>query len=80
MAGFDETQVKQVISEQLNVDLEQVVPGANLTDDLGADSLDGVELIMALEERFSIDIPDREAVQVITVQDAILLVRRKITA
>jgi len=65
-----EDKVKKIIEEKLSVDLEEVVPEASFVDDLGADSLDLVELIMSMEEEFDIDIPDEEAEKLITVQDA----------
>lgn len=66
-----EDKVKKVIAEKLSVDLSDVVPEASLVDDLGADSLDLVELIMSMEEEFDIDIPDEEAEKLVTVKDAI---------
>ena len=63
--------VKQIISEQLGVEEAEVTPSASFTDDLGADSLDQVELVMALEENFDIEIPDEDAEKIRTVQDAI---------
>jgi len=60
-----------IIVEQLSVDKEKVVPGASFVDDLGADSLDLVELIMAMEEEFDIEIPDEDAEKIATVQNAI---------
>ena len=60
-----------IIEEQLSVDKEKVVPGASFVDDLGADSLDLVELIMAMEEEFDVEIPDDDAEKIATVQDAI---------
>lgn len=60
-----------IIVEQLSVDKEKVVPGASFVDDLGADSLDLVELIMAMEEEFDVEIPDEEAEKITTVQNAI---------
>ncbi len=64
-------EVKQIIIEQLGVDEEEVKPEAKFVEDLGADSLDTVELVMAMEEKFGIDIPDSDAEQIKTVQDAI---------
>ncbi len=69
MALFDE--VKEVIVEQLNVDENEVTPEANFVEDLGADSLDVVEMVMALEEKFGIEIPDSDAENIKTVQDVI---------
>lgn len=60
-----------IIAEQLSVDKDKVVPGASFVDDLGADSLDLVELIMAMEEAFDIEIADEVAEKISTVQDAI---------
>ena len=60
-----------IIEEQLSVDKEKIVPGASFVDDLGADSLDLVELIMAMEEEIDIEIPDEDAEKIATVQDAI---------
>lgn len=72
--------VKKVIMEQLGVDEAEVVPSANFIDDLGADSLDLVELIMSLEEEFSdssrkVEIPDEDAEKIVTVQDAVDYIR-----
>ena len=66
-----EDKVKRIIAEKLSVDLEEVVPEASFVDDLGADSLDLVELIMSMEEEFDIDISDEEAEKLATVKDAI---------
>jgi acyl carrier protein len=63
--------VKNIICEQLDVSEEVVIPTASFVDDLGADSLDQVELIMAMEEEFDITIPDEDAEKIATVQDAI---------
>ena len=63
--------VKKIICEQLNVSEEDVVPEASFVDDLGADSLDQVELIMAMEEEFDISIPDEDAEKIATVKDAV---------
>ncbi len=62
--------VKQIIVEQLGVEESEVTPTASFVDDLGADSLDTVELVMAFEEAFDIDIPDEDAEKIRTVQDA----------
>lgn len=66
-----EARVKKIVAEQLSVSDEQVTNAASFVDDLGADSLDTVELVMALEEEFEADIPDEEAEKIVTVQDAI---------
>ena len=63
--------VKQIIVEQLGVDEAEVTPTASFVDDLGADSLDTVELVMALEEAFELDIPDEDSEKIRTVQQAI---------
>ncbi len=69
MASVEE-RVKQIIVEQLGVDEAEVTPSASFIDDLGADSLDTVELVMAFEEAFDIEIPDEDAEKIKTVQDA----------
>jgi acyl carrier protein len=66
-----ESQVKAIVAEQLGVKLEQVTSDASFVDDLGADSLDTVELVMALEEEFETEIPDEDAEKITTVQQAI---------
>ena len=70
MASVEE-RVKQIIVEQLGVDESEVTANASFVDDLGADSLDTVELVMAFEEAFSIEIPDEQAEKIRTVKDAI---------
>jgi acyl carrier protein len=66
-----EDKVIDIITEQLSVDKDKVVSSASFVDDLGADSLDLVELIMAMEEAFDIEIPDEVAEKIATVQDAV---------
>ncbi len=66
-----EEKVKEIITDQLGVDEKQVSGPASFIDDLGADSLDTVELVMALEEEFDIEIPDEDAEKIVTVQHAI---------
>ena len=71
MAASVEDKVKQIIVEQLGVDESEVTPTASFIDDLGADSLDTVELVMALEEGFGMEIPDENAEKITTVKEAI---------
>jgi acyl carrier protein len=66
-----EDKVKKIIADKLSVDLAEVVPDASFVDDLGADSLDLVELIMSMEEEFDMDISDEDAEGLVTVKDAI---------
>ncbi len=63
--------VKSIIAEQLVIDSEEVTDGASFTDDLGADSLDIVELVMALEEEFGLEIPDEDSEKIVKVKDAV---------
>ncbi len=70
MSGIEE-RVKKIVVEQLGVNEGEVRPDASFVDDLGADSLDTVELVMALEEEFDCEIPDEEAEKITTVQQAI---------
>jgi acyl carrier protein len=76
MASIEE-RVKKIIVEQLGVNAEQVTNNAKFIDDLGADSLDTVELVMALEEEFGLEIPDEEAQKIGTVQSAIDYINSK---
>ena len=69
--------VKSIIAEQLGVKQEEVNPESSFIDDLGADSLDTVELVMALEEEFGIEIPDEDAEKITTVGDAIKYIEEK---
>jgi len=71
-----EEKIKKIICEQLEVNEKDVVPEASFVDDLGADSLDQVELIMAMEEEFDISISDEEAEKIVTVRDAIAYVEK----
>lgn len=71
-----EEKIKKIICEQLDVPEEDVVPAATFVDDLGADSLDQVELIMAMEEEFDLSIPDEDAETITTVQNAIAYVQK----
>jgi len=72
-----EEKIKSIIAEQLGVKVEEATPEASFIDDLGADSLDTVELIMALEEEFNIEIPDEDAEKMATVGDAIKYIQEK---
>lgn len=71
-----EQEMIDIIVEQLSVERDKVVPNASFVDDLGADSLDLVELIMAMEEGFDVEIPDEDAEKITTVQDAINYVNK----
>jgi acyl carrier protein len=75
-----EDRIKAIIAEQLGVKSEEVTPEASFIDDLGADSLDTVELIMALEEEFGVEIPDEDAEKMTTVGDAIKYISDKTSA
>ncbi|MGQ9736578.1 MAG: acyl carrier protein [Armatimonadota bacterium] len=78
MSTFERT--KKVIVDKLEVDEGEVTPQASFVEDLGADSLDVVELIMALEEEFNIEIPDDDAEGIRTVQDAVDYIEQKLAA
>ncbi|MDR3708514.1 MAG: acyl carrier protein [Capsulimonadaceae bacterium] len=75
MSTFDK--VKKVVVDQLDVSEDEVTPQASFVEDLGADSLDVVELIMGLEEEFDIEIPDEDAEKIATVQDAVSYIDSK---
>jgi len=75
MPGIED-KVKQIIIDQLGVEESEVTPTASFVDDLGADSLDRVELIMAIEEAFDLEIPDDQAEQIKTVQDAVTYIEK----
>ncbi|MGI6524768.1 MAG: acyl carrier protein [Bdellovibrionota bacterium] len=77
MSSSDEIaeRIKSIIVEQLSVSAEEVTPEASFIEDLGADSLDIVELIMALEEEYDIEIPDADAEKIQTVQDVITYIQ-----
>ena len=75
-----EDRVSEIIVEQLGVTKEELTPGASFIDDLGADSLDIVELVMAMEEEFDIEIPDEDAERIQTIKDVISYVKEKIEA
>jgi acyl carrier protein len=70
--------VKEIISKQLGVDQSEVTPEASFVEDLGADSLDTVELVMAFEEAFNIEIPDEDAEKIAKVKDAIDYIKNKV--
>jgi acyl carrier protein len=80
VAAYSEDKVKEIISKELEVDVKQLTPEAKFIEDLGADSLDIVELVMALEEEFGIDIPDDEADKLRTVGDAMEYLKSHATA
>ena len=75
-----ENKVKQIIVDELGVDENEVTPNARFIDDLGADSLDIVELVMEFEKEFNIDIPDEDAEKMRTVGDAMNYLREKVKA
>ncbi len=73
-----EDRIKKIIAEQLGVEEDDVVPDAKFVEDLGADSLDTVELVMALEEEFEIEIPDEDAEKIQTVAAAVDFIKEKV--
>ncbi|MCS6939190.1 MAG: acyl carrier protein [Roseiflexus sp.] len=75
-----EARLRKIVAEQLGVDESKIVPTARFTDDLNADSLDLVEMIMELEEAFGIEIPDEDAEKIVTVQDALNYIEQKLQA
>jgi acyl carrier protein len=75
MAKSVEEKVKEIICEQLGVEDDEVTPNAKFIEDLGADSLDTVELVMAFEEAFDLEIPDEDAEKIVTVGDAISYIK-----
>ncbi len=74
--AYSEERVKEIIAKELEVSVDQLTPDAKFIEDLGADSLDTVELVMALEEEFSLDIPDEDADKMKTVGDALSYLRQ----
>lgn len=70
--------IKRIVADQLGIDEDDVVPEASFIDDLGADSLDIVELIMAFEEEFDLEIPDEDAEKIVTVKDAIDYIKNNV--
>lgn len=77
MSDSTEAKVKDIIISELGIEADKVTPGASFIEDLGADSLDTVELVMAFEEEFQIDIPDEVAEEMQTVKDAIDYIDKK---
>lgn len=75
--GTVDERVKKIIAEQLGVEEDEVTPEASFVEDLGADSLDTVELVMALEEEFGIEIPDEDAEKILTVGKALDYIKEK---
>jgi acyl carrier protein len=71
-----ESRVKKIVSEHLDVEEEKISPNASCIDDLGADSLDQVELVMAFEEEFGCEIPDEEAEKIVTLEDAVKFIEK----
>jgi len=71
-----EEKVNQIVIEQLGLEPSEVTPDASFVDDLGADSLDRVEMVMAFEESFGLEIPDEDAEKIVTVQDAVGYIQR----
>jgi acyl carrier protein len=72
--------VKKIVADQLSVEAQTITPQSNFANDLGADSLDTVELVMALEEEFDIEIPDEAAEKITTVQEAVDYINNKVAA
>ncbi len=75
-----ESRVKKIVSEHLDVEESKVSANASFSDDLGADSLDQVELVMAFEEEFGIEIPDEEAEKIVTLEDAVRYIKTTLDA
>lgn len=73
-----EERVKKIVSEQLGIEEDDITPESSFVEDLGADSLDTVELVMAFEEEFKIEIPDEDAEKILNVQNAIDYIKEKI--
>ena len=73
-----EKKIKQTIAEQLGLSEDEIINEASLIDDMGADSLDIVELVMAMEEEFEMEIPDEDAEKIVTVKDIIDYVKQRI--
>ncbi|MCS7171050.1 MAG: acyl carrier protein [Aquificaceae bacterium] len=75
-----EQRIKEIIADQLGVEVDKLNPGARFVEDLGADSLDVVELVMAFEEEFGIEIPDEDAEKIRTVGDVVDYLKEKVKA
>ena len=73
-----EEKIKKIIAEQLGVEEEDITPDSSFVEDLGADSLDTVELVMAFEEEFGIEIPDEDAEKILTVQNVVDYIKEKV--
>jgi acyl carrier protein len=71
-----EERINQIVVEQLGVEVSEITPDASFVDDLGADSLDRVELVMAFEEAFGLEIPDEDAEKIVTVRDAVAYIQK----
>lgn len=78
MAMAVEEKIKKIIAEQLGVDEEDITPDSSFIEDLGADSLDTVELVMAFEEEFGIEIADEDAEKILTVQNVVDYIKEKV--
>ena len=78
MTADTNSRVRKIIVERLGVDEEDVTPEASFVDDLGADSLDTVELVMAFEEAFEVQIPDEDAEKILTVQNAVDYIKHRL--
>ena len=75
-----EDRIAEIIAEQLGVSREEISPDASFVEDLGADSLDIVELVMAMEEEFDVEIPDDEAARIERIRDAVAYLKQKLEA
>jgi acyl carrier protein len=76
--AYTEEKAKEIIAKELEVSMDQLTPDAKFIEDLGADSLDTVELVMALEEEFKVEIPDEDAEKLVTVGDAMSYLREHV--
>lgn len=78
MESFEQAELIQIVSERLDVSADRVTPQASFIEDLGADSLDVVELMMALEEKYNLEIPDEDAEKIKTVQDVVSYIKSRL--